>query len=59
MTAQSPAAAMAEAEPTSAWQPASAPEIEALNFTSPPIAAAVRKKSVSRASEAPGTWPSQ
>ena len=35
------AADMAAAEPTSAWHPASAPEMEALNFTSPPMAAAV------------------
>ena len=53
-TAQSPAAAMALALPTSAWQPASAPLIEALNLTSPPIAAAVSRKSATFDGAAPG-----
>ena len=39
----SPAAAIAEAEPTSPWQPTSAPEIEALCLMMPPIAAAVSR----------------
>lgn len=42
--AHRPAAAIAEAEPTSAWQPSSAPEIEAFSLTMPPIAAAVSRK---------------
>ena len=58
-TAQRPAAAIAAAEPTSAWQPASAPEIEALYFTSPPIAAAVSRNSGTRVARASGTWSSQ
>jgi hypothetical protein len=44
-TAARPAAAIAAAEPTSPWQPTSAPEIEALRLMSPPIAAAVSRKS--------------
>ena len=56
ITAHRPAAAMAAALPTSAWHPASAPEIEALNFTSPPMAAAVSRKSSTWLSDAPGTW---
>ena len=39
----SPAAAMAQAEPTSPWQPTSAPEIEALILHNMPIAAALNK----------------
>ena len=51
-----PAPAMAAALPTSAWHPASAPEIDALYLTNPPIAAAVSRKSSTCASDAPGTW---
>ena len=36
-------AAMAEADPTSPWQPTSAPEMEALFLMIPPMAEAVRK----------------
>ena len=36
---------MAAAEPTSPWQPTSAPEIEALVLMMPPMAAAVSRKS--------------
>jgi hypothetical protein len=43
--AQKPAAAMAAAEPTSPWQPTSAPEIEALVLMIPPTAAAVSRMS--------------
>ena len=55
-TAASPAAAMAAAEPTSPWQPTSAPEIEAFALISAPTAAAVSRNSRIRAVEAPGTW---
>ena len=41
IAAHSPAAAIAEAEPTSPWQPTSAPEIEALCLMMPPTAAAL------------------
>ena len=37
---------MAEAEPTSPWQPTSAPEIEALCLMMPPIAAARQQEAV-------------
>ena len=37
-------AAIAEAEPTSPWQPTSAPEIEALCLMIPPIAEDVKRK---------------
>ena len=53
------AAAIAAAEPTSAWQPPSAPEIEALCLHRPPIAAAVMRKSPIFDALAPGTWSSQ
>ncbi|MNT88265.1 hypothetical protein D3C72_2288000 [compost metagenome] len=43
MMAQRPAAAMAEAEPTSPCQPTSAPEMEALCLMMPPMAAAVSR----------------
>ena len=43
-SAQSPPAAIAHAEPTSPWQPTSAPEIEALVLNRMPIAAAVSRK---------------
>ena len=52
-------AAMAAAEPTSAWHPHSAPEIEALVLISPPTAAAVSRNSGTRVLVAPGTWSSQ
>ncbi|MNY35533.1 hypothetical protein D3C86_1699450 [compost metagenome] len=42
-TSASPAAAMAQAEPTSPWQPTSAPEIEAFFLHRIPTAAALRK----------------
>ena len=47
---------MAAAEPTSPWQPTSAPEIEAFDLISAPTAAAVSRNSGTRACEAPGTW---
>jgi hypothetical protein len=43
--AQRPAEAIAAAEPTSPWQPTSAPEIEALVLMMPPTAAAASRKS--------------
>ena len=48
-------AAMAEAEPTSAWHPHSAPEIDALCLMSTPMAEAVRRNSPMRDVCAPGT----
>ncbi|MNP54895.1 hypothetical protein D3C76_1494910 [compost metagenome] len=45
-TCARPAAAMAQAEPTSPWQPTSAPEIDAFFLHRMPTAAAARKKSV-------------
>ncbi|CAB4563711.1 unannotated protein [freshwater metagenome] len=44
-TAVIPAAAIEQADPTSPWQPASAPEIDAFNLYSAPIAPAVSKYS--------------
>ena len=44
ITSASPAAAMALAEPTSPWQPTSAPAIEAFALIRPPIAAAASRK---------------
>ncbi len=43
-TAVSPAAAIAQALPTSAWQPASAPEIDAFALKIEPTAVAVSRK---------------
>ncbi len=54
--AHNPAAAIAEAEPTSPWQPTSAPEIEALCLMMPPIAAAVRIRSRRPSRVAPMQW---
>ena len=54
--AQRPAAAIAEAEPTSPWQPTSAPEIEALCLMSPPMAAAVRRNVRIPSGVAPTQW---
>ena len=42
-TAQRPAAAIAQADPTSAWQPPSAPEMDALALTMDPTAVAVSR----------------
>ena len=42
-TAASPAAAIEQAEPTSPWQPTSAPEIEALRLNRYPMAPAVSR----------------
>ncbi len=42
--ATKPAAAIAQATPTSPWQPISAPEMEALRLHSMPIAAEVSMK---------------
>jgi hypothetical protein len=41
-----------QAQPISPWQPTSAPEMEALRFTSDPMAAAVSRPP----SFAPGMW---
>ena len=43
-----PAAAMEDAEPTSPWQPTSAPEIDAFVLMIDPIAPAVSRKSRAR-----------
>ena len=48
------AAAIAEAEPTSPWQPTSAPEIDALVLMIAPKAAAVSRKSRTPAARPPG-----
>jgi hypothetical protein len=44
MISVSPAAAIAQAEPTSPWQPTSAPEIEAFFLHSVPMAPAVEQE---------------
>ena len=46
---------MAEADPTSPWQPTSAPEIEAFSLNSIPIAPAASRKRTTPSSSAPGT----
>ena len=53
-TSVSPAAAIEQAEPTSPWQPTSAPEIEAFSLNSTPIAPAVSRKRTMPSSSAPG-----
>ena len=45
----SPAAAIAEADPTSPWQPTSAPAMDAFVLMSAPIAVAARRNSCTRA----------
>ena len=54
-TAVSPAAAIEHADPTSPWQPTSAPEIDAFALNNTPIAAAVNRKRTTPSSQAPGT----
>ena len=54
-TSQSPAAAMEQADPTSPWQPTSAPEMEALILNRIPTAAAASRKRTTPSSLAPGT----
>ncbi|MNN21810.1 hypothetical protein D3C81_1351450 [compost metagenome] len=49
-----PAAAIEQAEPTSPWQPTSAPEIDAFFLHRMPTAAAASRKSTTSASHAPG-----
>ncbi len=46
---------MAQADPTSPWQPTSAPEIDALRLMMAPIAAAASRKVSAPAVVAPGT----
>ncbi|MOA56582.1 hypothetical protein D3C78_1805850 [compost metagenome] len=53
-TSASPAAAMAQADPTSPWQPTSAPEIEAFFLHRMPTAAALSRKSTMSLSQASG-----
>ncbi|MCY1549594.1 hypothetical protein D9M68_857690 [compost metagenome] len=53
-TSARPAAAIAQAEPTSPWQPTSAPEIEAFFLHRMPTAAAPRKKLTTSSSLASG-----
>ena len=49
-----PAAAMDDAEPTSPWQPTSAPAMEALVLMRPPTAVAASRKRRAPSSSAPG-----
>ncbi|MCY1250243.1 hypothetical protein D9M72_638580 [compost metagenome] len=51
-TSANPAAAMAQAEPTSPWQPTSAPEIDAFFLHRMPTAAAPRKNATTSSSDA-------
>ena len=53
-TSVSPAAAIEQAEPTSPWQPTSAPLIDALTLNRRPIAPAVSRKRTTPPSSAPG-----
>ncbi len=53
-TSARPPAAMEQAEPTSPWQPTSAPEIEAFSLKSMPMAPAVSMKRTMPSSPAPG-----
>jgi hypothetical protein len=46
---------MEHAEPTSPWQPTSAPEMEAFSLNRMPIAVAVSRKRTIPSSSAPGT----
>ena len=48
-------AAIEHAEPTSPWQPTSAPEIEAFFLNSDPMAVAASRKRTTPSSSAPGT----
>src|ERR1035438_10604834 len=48
-------AAIEQADPTSPWQPASAPEMEAFSLNKEPIAAAVSRKRVTPSADAPDT----
>ena len=51
MISARPAAAIEQAEPTSPWQPTSAPEMEAFSLNSSPIAAAVSRNRTTPSSE--------
>ena len=53
-TSVRPAAAMEQAEPTSPWQPTSAPEMEAFSVYSTPMAPAVSRKRTIPSSLLPG-----
>ena len=55
ITSASPAAAIEQAEPTSPWQPTSAPEIDAFSLNSTPMAAAVSRNRTTPSSEKEGT----
>jgi len=46
---------MEQAEPTSPWQPTSAPEMEAFSLNSTPMAPAVEQEADDAAVGAPGT----
>ena len=54
-TAARPAEAIEQAEPTSPWQPTSAPEMDAFSLNRMPIAVAVSRKRTMPSSFAPGT----
>ena len=53
-TSVSPAAAIEQAEPTSPWQPTSAPLIDAFTLNSRPMAPAVNRNRITPSSSAPG-----
>ena len=46
---------MEQADPTSPWQPTSAPEIDAFSLNKVPMAAAVSRKRTTPSADAPGT----
>jgi len=50
-TSARPAAAMEQAEPTSPWQPTSAPEMEAFSLNNSPMAPAASRKRTTPSSE--------
>src|SRR5204862_1814339 len=52
-TSASAPAAIEQADPTSPWQPTSAPEIDAFSLSSTPIAAAVSKNRATPSPDAP------
>ena len=48
-------AAIEQADPTSPWQPTSAPEMDAFSLNRVPMAAAVSRKRTTPSADAPGT----
>ena len=55
ITSHRPAAAIEHADPTSPWQPTSAPEMDAFSLNSTPIAPAVSRNLTTPSAFAPGT----